>query len=107
MMRKTILIGLAVLGCWEAAARPLVQTSSGATLVEILEKRSGNLSSLTVDLSPKAEVFTPSDPEFAKATIRWSYWSPPTFDVAFIPATERDISIAVSTAVNLNYAHIC
>lgn len=80
-----------------AAAVPAWETSSGAALVHMWEDRASH-PGLGVNLSDKAQVLKPQDDEFMNGTTRWSSWSAPSFSIGFIPATEKDISIAVSGA---------
>lgn len=37
-------------------------------------------------------------PDFAAKTARWSSYEAPTFDEVFLPVTEEDLSIGVSTS---------
>lgn len=68
----------------------------GNDLIEALEKRQG-LQSLAGNFSTGAKIHTPDWPEFANETGRWSTYDAPTFDLLFVPETEDDIAVAVSS----------
>lgn len=42
------------------------------------------------------DVHNSSWPDFAAATLRWSSYDAPTFDLVFLPKTEQELSIGVS-----------
>lgn len=53
-------------------------------------------SELAAMLSPEAELFVPSDPDYGNASIRWSTFDEPTFRAYVEVATEQDIQETVS-----------
>jgi hypothetical protein len=54
-------------------------------------------------LSISQEVHEPSWPLFASATARWSTYAHPTFNEVFIPQTEHDLAVGVSSHDKVNY----
>ena len=75
------------------SAFPTLHTSSGDALVRFFEKRA---STLNFTISSEASIVYPSDATWENDTARWSLWSPPSYSVAFLPATEQDITTGVS-----------
>lgn len=91
-MLSNVAIGvLAVVSA--VSAVPTMHTSSGDALVKFLETRA---TTWNLTLSSEAEVVYPDDASWENDTSRWSLWSAPTYSVAFLPATEQDITIGVS-----------
>jgi hypothetical protein len=74
------------------SAGPTLHTTSGDALVEFFEKRA---TTLNFTISSSASIVYPNDPQWENDTARWSTWSAPTYSVAFLPATEQDITTGV------------
>lgn len=96
MLFNHVLVALAA-STSHVSAGPAWRTSSGTSLVHELDRRSGLAGLAQYKLSNGAEILDSSNIEFASETVRWSLFAEPTFDIAFIPAEEKDISIAVSS----------
>ncbi|KAH6645461.1 FAD binding domain-containing protein [Truncatella angustata] len=101
MLSHTILGVLAT--ALTAAAAPALHTSSGDALVRFLEKRA---TTLNITISPGASIVYPDQPEWTNDTARWSTWSPPTYSVAFLPATEQDITTALQYMTRNNISFL-
>ncbi|KAI4597966.1 hypothetical protein KJ359_003774 [Pestalotiopsis sp. 9143b] len=88
------------------SAVPTMHTSSGDDLVRFLEKRA---TTLNLTLSPEASVVYPDDASWENDTTRWSLWSAPTYSIAFLPATEQDITIGLQylTQHNISFLAQC
>ncbi|RYP66672.1 hypothetical protein DL771_007671 [Monosporascus sp. 5C6A] len=91
MLCNTILNALAIFAS-TAAAGPTWHTSSGEALVKHLRQATRPLN---FTISPEASIIYPDDPEWANGTSRWSHWEAPSYNVAFIPAEEEDVAIAL------------
>ncbi|KAI5855067.1 hypothetical protein GGS23DRAFT_618979 [Durotheca rogersii] len=89
---------------WAAAAVPTFQTSSGEGLVQLLERASSP--TLNFSTSPEASIVYPDDPSWAADTHRWSRWAPPDFGVAFLPATEQDVTTALRYITDRNISFL-
>ncbi|KAI0017590.1 FAD binding domain-containing protein [Xylariomycetidae sp. FL0641] len=102
MLSNTILNALAVFAS-TAAAIPTLRTSSGDELVRFL--RRATAPDLNFTMSSGAEVLTPDSDNWANETMRWSTWSAPSYSVAFLPATEDDITTALQymTSHNISF----
>lgn len=96
MLFNHVLVALAVSNSLVLAG-PAWHTSSGMSLVQELDRRAGLSGLAQYNLSNGAEILNSSNAEFASETVRWSAFAAPTFDIAFVPAEENDISIAVSS----------
>lgn len=51
---------------------------------------------LLSELSENADIYFPDEKIFDNATLRWSYYHPPTFKVVVEVAEEEDVAKAVS-----------
>ncbi|RYP28694.1 hypothetical protein DL767_007091 [Monosporascus sp. MG133] len=91
MLSNIILNVLAVFAS-TAAAVPTWHTSSGEALVQYFESANAPLN---FTISSEASIVFPDSPEWDNATARWSSWSAPSYNIAFIPAEERDIAIGL------------
>ncbi len=58
---------------------------------------------LAKQLSANAKIYWPGDPEFEKATVRWSALQAPKVNVVVVPATEQDVSVTVRTDSHQRY----
>lgn len=91
MLSNTILNALAVFAS-TVAAGPTWRTSSGEALVQYLKRQTEPLNFTT---SSDASIVYPDSPEWDNATARWSSWSAPSYSIAFLPAEDHDVSIAL------------
>ncbi|KAI0390143.1 hypothetical protein F5Y17DRAFT_82978 [Xylariaceae sp. FL0594] len=82
------------------AALPVLQANTASELIHLLGRDAHP--TLNFTMSSGASVYFPDSPDWATETHRWSNWSAPTFGVAFVPATERDISSALSYLTSNN-----
>lgn len=99
MLFNHVLVALAASNSLVLAG-PAWRTSSGMSLVHELDRRAGLSGLAQYNLSNGAEILNSSNAEFASETVRWSAFAAPTFDIAFVPAEEKDISIAVSSGTS-------
>jgi len=53
------------------------------------------VSGLGAQLSSGAAIYTPSSPNWANESSRWSTYSQPTFNYVVVPALENDIAVTV------------
>jgi hypothetical protein len=94
MLRANFLQILALLATVVAAVA-LADPGQGRTMVNSLEKRN-LVTTLGPRLSYGASLYTPSSPEWAAQSSRWSTYSAPTFDFFVVLAVENDIAVTVT-----------
>ena len=70
-------------------------TCLGAAAAHLVERDIA--SSLGPQLSPGAAIYSPSSPQWANETARWSSFDQPTFVSVVVPATQNDIAATVRT----------
>lgn len=76
-----------------STALPTLHARTGHDLVNLFERAAAPQLNFTA--SHGSSILQPNDANFATVTHRWSGWEAPTFSVAFVPATEKDVSIGV------------
>ncbi|KAF2996169.1 hypothetical protein E8E14_003466 [Neopestalotiopsis sp. 37M] len=104
-MRSNVPLGV-LAAASAVSAFPTLHTSSGDALVRFFEKRA---STLNFTISSEASIVYPSDATWENDTARWSLWSPPSYSVAFLPATEQDITTGLQylTRNNISFLAQC
>ena len=97
-MLRRIALSIWAIAAWPVfiTAIPTLQAGTGQDLVNLFERAAGPQLNFTA--GPESSILHPSDPNFASYTHRWSGWEAPSFSVAFLPATEQDVTIGVRNA---------
>ncbi|KAI0541765.1 FAD binding domain-containing protein [Xylaria digitata] len=84
-----------------AAANPIWHAKNSRALVQALEKRDTGFNA-SFPISSQASLITPDSADWASASLRWSTWSAPQFDVVFAPATEQDVVTGLEYLTSIN-----